>query len=146
MFAIIRKNDDVVVCLSSTPFNITDSSVSGGGWQLDEYNSSNITEAEVTDIPSTFVNGAWIYKNNQWSIYNQSAVNSVIQNQEKNKMSEVRNIRNQLLLDSDIHVMVDRWESYTEEKKQEWKTYRQDLRNLPNVEGFPWVDFPSKPE
>ena len=30
--------------------------------------------------------------------------------------------------------------------KEAWATYRQALRDLPNAEGFPWVDFPNKPE
>lgn len=145
MFAIIRKNDDVVVCLSPTQFNITDSSVIGGGWQLDEYNTSNIIEEEITEIPLGYVNEAWTYKNNQWSVINQSAVDAVLQTQKQNKMNEVRNTRNQLLLDSDIHVMVDRWELYTDEKKQEWKTYRQALRDITTQENPFVITWPIKP-
>ena len=145
MFAIIRKQDDVVVCLSPTPFTITDSLVSGGGWQLDEYNASNIIEEEVAEIPSGYVNGAWTYKNNQWSAVNQSAVDALLQAQKQNKMVEVRMIRNQLLLDSDIAVVVDRWESYTEEKKQEWKVYRQALRDI-TTQSDPFnIVYPTKP-
>lgn len=49
------------------------------------------------------------------------------------KFVEVRRYRNEFLNDSDIYVMPDRWDSYTEEKKSEWKTYRQTLRDLPQI-------------
>ena len=44
---------------------------------------------------------------------------------------EVRSVRNRLLEQSDIAITPDRWEDMTPEKKQEWKTYRQALRDVP---------------
>ena len=44
---------------------------------------------------------------------------------------DLRAGRDALLFSSDIFVTMDRWESYTEEKKSEWRNYRQALRDLP---------------
>ena len=58
-----------------------------------------------------------------------------------------RQERNQLLADSDIYVQPDRWEAYTPEKKSEWSTYRQSLRDLPQNTTDPFNPvWPVKPE
>lgn len=44
---------------------------------------------------------------------------------------DIRTIRNKLLLQSDIAITNDRWEDMTPEKRQEWKVYRQALRDVP---------------
>ena len=60
---------------------------------------------------------------------------------------KTRTLRNELLLQSDIYVLSDRWESYTDEQKIAWKNYRQDLRNLPqsvaNANNIIWPIKPS---
>lgn len=57
---------------------------------------------------------------------------------------KVREIRNQLLAESDCYVLPDRPES--EAVIDAWKTYRQALRDLPEQQGFPFdVVYPSKP-
>tara|TARA_Y100000996_G_C22481117_1_gene626210 strand:- start:301 stop:561 length:261 start_codon:yes stop_codon:yes gene_type:complete len=53
--------------------------------------------------------------------------------------SEMRSIRNGLLTETDWMASSD----YT--MSDEWKTYRQALRDLPSQSGFPDVDFPTKP-
>ena len=53
---------------------------------------------------------------------------------------EMRIERNQLLKDSDFRVLSD----YPDANKEDWITYRQDLRDFPSV----WsvgVPFPTKP-
>lgn len=45
--------------------------------------------------------------------------------------SEVRQIRNMLLKESDLYILQDIYNSLTEEQKNELITYRQDLRELP---------------
>jgi hypothetical protein len=66
--------------------------------------------------------------------------------QEKQKNIQwqiIREKRNNLLKESDILVLIDKWESYTEEQKQKIKTYRQELRDLPSVVEDPFiVTFP----
>lgn len=54
--------------------------------------------------------------------------------------------RNELLVDSDNYVRSDRWATYTEEKRVEWATYRQALRDLPQNTSDPFNPvWPVKP-
>jgi hypothetical protein len=63
------------------------------------------------------------------------------------EMVTLRKTRDKLLAESDIFVLPDRWNSYTEEKKTEWSNYRQALRDLPEtvVDVFNPI-WPVKPE
>jgi hypothetical protein len=62
-------------------------------------------------------------------------------------MVTLRKTRDKLLAESDIYVLPDRWNSYTEEKKTEWSNYRQALRDLPEtvIDVFNPI-WPVKPE
>tara|TARA_R100000278_G_C5420292_1_gene146315 strand:+ start:510 stop:728 length:219 start_codon:yes stop_codon:yes gene_type:complete len=69
-----------------------------------------------------------------------------------NEMNELRNVRNKLLRDSDWAVMPD--SPLSDSKKDEWKTYRQALRDMtktanPKTQGAMLVSssvtFPTKP-
>lgn len=61
---------------------------------------------------------------------------------------DLRENRNKLLKESDVLVLPDRWESYTQEYKDKISKYRQDLRDLPQntsyIEGRDPV-YPEKP-
>lgn len=61
----------------------------------------------------------------------------IIKLQEKNLPAEIRMKRDSLLYESDVLVMIDRWEQYTTEKKTSITNYRKALRDLPLQEGFP---------
>jgi hypothetical protein len=62
------------------------------------------------------------------------------------EMITLRKTRDDLLSESDIYVLPDRWNSYTEEKKTEWSSYRQALRDLPEtVEDVFNPVWPEKP-
>ena len=52
---------------------------------------------------------------------------------DQEKFIEVRQTRDVLLDISDIYVVSDRWDTYTDAKKEEWRTYRQTLRDLPQI-------------
>ena len=52
---------------------------------------------------------------------------------DQEKFIEVRQTRVVLLDVSDIYVVSDRWDQYTEAKKSEWRIYRQTLRDLPQI-------------
>ena len=43
----------------------------------------------------------------------------------------IREIRDRLLLQSDIAITNDRWQTMTDEQKQAWTVYRQALRDVP---------------
>lgn len=52
---------------------------------------------------------------------------------DQEKFIEVRQTRDVLLDISDIYVVSDRWDTYTDAKKEEWRIYRQTLRDLPQI-------------
>jgi len=60
-----------------------------------------------------------------------------------------RRIRNELL-QSDVDPIVTNilyWDSFTSEKKEEWRNYRQALLDVPEQSGFPNdITWPTKPE
>ena len=60
------------------------------------------------------------------------------------KLFNARGTRDTLLKESDWTMLSDN--SLTEEQKTEATTYRQALRDLPAQEGFPDVEFPTKPD
>jgi hypothetical protein len=47
---------------------------------------------------------------------------------------QIRNQRDELLKQSDLLVLIDKWENLTEERKEEIRVYRQALRDIP--QGF----------
>lgn len=62
-----------------------------------------------------------------------------------NKSLLVRQIRIQGLFMSDWAVLPD--SPLSSDKKDEWVKYRQLLRELPNVPGFPWdIEIPTAPQ
>lgn len=62
-----------------------------------------------------------------------------------NKEFSVRYERDFILSRSDWTQMPDA--PLTDEKRAEWTTYRQELRDVPSQEGFPWdVIWPTPPE
>lgn len=75
---------------------------------------------------------------------------SIVVDDEKSRnieMGRLREKRDDLLTESDIYVLPDRWNSYTDEKKNEWAVYRQALRDFPEtvVDVFNPV-WPTRPE
>lgn len=70
--------------------------------------------------------------------------------------SEVKAERNARISDTDTYIQVSdmtvmakakaKREQLTDDDKEAIKTYRQELRDLPEVEGFPFVSFPEIPD
>ena len=62
------------------------------------------------------------------------------------KAQEIRNQRDLLLSKTDYYFLVDNPKQLTEEQLAEVQTYRNELRELPEQEGFPenvtWPDIP----
>lgn len=65
-------------------------------------------------------------------------------NFEQNIINLKKANRNTLLENSDWTMVADN--QLTDEQKSEASTYRQALRDLPDQEGFPDVEFPAKPD
>ena len=66
-------------------------------------------------------------------VYTVDVVPKTKEELDQEKFIEVRQTRVVLLDVSDIYVVSDRWDQYTEEKKSEWRIYRQTLRDLPQI-------------
>jgi len=59
---------------------------------------------------------------------------------------EIKHRRDVYLQASDIYVLTDRWDKYTQEQKTTWANYRQALRDMPSQPGFPsTIDWPLCP-
>ena len=58
---------------------------------------------------------------------------------------QVRSQRDEMLKQSDLFVLIDKWELLTEERKQEIRNYRQALRDIPqafeNPEDVVWPNL-----
>lgn len=56
----------------------------------------------------------------------------------QNKWFEIRSQRDELLKASDLFVLIDRWENLSDERKEEIRTYRQALRDIPSSFNNPY--------
>ena len=68
-------------------------------------------------------------------------------NEEEEKEADIqlkRHTRNMALEQTDWTMASDT--PFTAELKEEITSYRQELRDLPAQEGFPYVEFPTKPD
>lgn len=74
------------------------------------------------DLPHEFIGIGWKLENGEWIAPERDIAA---------EWNHIRSIRNNLLLESDIYVLPDRWSSMTSEKQEEWSLYRQALRDIP---------------
>jgi hypothetical protein len=87
------------------------------------------------------VNGSWTLK------YTLMELNALERARDLETVNmAARTGRDKRLRASDIMVLPDRWESYTNGEKSAWTEYRALLRDLPSQAGWPWViDWPTSP-
>lgn len=96
----------------------------------------------IEQMGPTLVDGVW---HTQWMIRTLTQQEQQ-QYLEQNKQAVVSQ-RNKFLAASDIYVLPDRWESYTTEQKQQWTTFRQQLRDITKQAGFPYtITWPTHPK
>jgi hypothetical protein len=113
--------------------------------------SYNVYVVENTPIPEIFftqgirelnpikLSNKW---KQQWEVYDLSKEEIDIKNDKQAKI--VRKQRDNLLLETDWHIIKSIETGIP--KNDKWVQYRQDLRNLPDQEGFPWnVVWPTQP-
>jgi len=112
---------------------------------VDMFNVRPVTLTEPPEINHTqnLIRSAAPNKKGQWfeTWTIQAATSDEIKERTEMKKNEVRERRTQLLIESDwtqgLDVPVD---------QKTWAEYRQDLRDVPLQEGFPWnVTWPEKP-
>ena len=90
---------------------------------------SNDKRLELDEAP-TYKDGSWSIG---WTVKNKTEEERV--SDEYTKRLE----RDELLKNTDHYALTDRTLS------DEMATYRQDLRDLPEQEGFPYIDMPTEP-
>jgi len=62
---------------------------------------------------------------------NQEEINEDLKRETESQWHQIRSQRDELLKHSDLLVLIDKWESYSLERQEEIKNYRQALRDLP---------------
>ena len=73
-------------------------------------------------------------------------INIDLYSEKQSKWDVVRQQRNELLKESDVCVVSDKWEEMDISDKQKWSFYRSQLRNIPqNFSDPDLVEFPNKP-
>jgi hypothetical protein len=90
------------------------------------------------DIP-TLIDGKWVIG---WTIYDKER--EQIDRETEAAADAIRARRDDLLAKCDWTVLAD--SPLTEEKRAEWLTYRQGLRDISSLEGFPYIDLPNDPD
>lgn len=84
-------------------------------------------------------------------IYTQNFINVELTNEELLAKKDAYSVtaraeRDTRLVASDTKVLPDMWDYYTAQQKLEWKDYRQALRDVPELKGFPFeFEWPISP-
>jgi hypothetical protein len=94
---------------------------------------------DIEVAPQHDGNIGWIWNGTGWDIPDSELTYEEL----CEKVREERN--NRLVLEVD-KLNSPRWESFTEEQQQQWRTYRQELLDITEQEGFPenviWPETP----
>lgn len=78
-----------------------------------------------------------------YKVINGKHTYSVFVENQDNIIESLRTVRNSLLTETDWTQVED--SPFSEEKKAEWKNYRQELRDLTNLDDLTTIIWPSKP-
>jgi hypothetical protein len=97
------------------------------------------TERVAQDSMPTLIENKWVIG---WTVYPKKQ--EQIDQEAESQAELIRTRRNELLSKCDWTVLVD--SPLTEEKKTEWLTYRQELRDISELENFPYVTLPNDPD
>lgn len=110
------------------------------GWYPVRFVPAEKTDNDVVIGQSFVIEGTEVVQYEQIRPKTQDEIN-----QEINQLWEnIRNERNQLLLECDWTQLSD--SPLTAEKKTEWQTYRQELRDITNQSDPKDIIWPTKPE
>ena len=102
----------------------------GNYYQATENIPMNQTDISISERPSS--SHVWNFESSSWVFNNDMA------------LQLIREQRDQLLKDTDKYMLVDF--PMTETKRDEWKVYRQTLRDFPttaDLENLVWTTPPS---
>lgn len=109
--------------------------------ELDSTEQFNSTDTDLIVAPEQSGQIGWRWSDSSWV-----QTPDVVYTTEELCLF-IRIKRNKLLKRFVDRMNPIRWEELSEEKKQEWKTYRQALLDIPEQDGFPInVIWPAKPQ
>lgn len=97
-----------------------------------------IEHVSQNDMP-TLIDDNWVIG---WTVYPKEQ--EQIDQETEAQAELIRSQRNELLSKCDWTVLID--SPLTEEKKTEWLAYRQELRDISELENFPYVTLPNDPD
>ena len=97
-----------------------------------------IERVAQNDMP-VLIEDKWVIG---WTIYPKEQ--EQIDRETEAQAESIRTRRNELLSKCDWTVLVD--SPLTEEKRSEWLAYRQELRDISELENFPYVTLPNDPD
>lgn len=97
----------------------------------------NARTQKLVPQPPALIDGVWTVDKNVVE-----KTQEEIDSEAEHRATNIRNQRDRLLQRSDFSQLPD-----ATVDKEAWAVYRDQLRNIPQQEGFPWdVTFPTKPE
>ena len=102
---------------------------------------------EEVQYDGTLTEGLHIQESKVLQVITRSSPQQInVEEQIQDQWAGVRYRRDELLLESDKFVLFDVYEKFSNEKQQEIKDYRQQLRDIPqNSEGPDNIIWPNKP-
>jgi len=102
---------------------------------------------EEVEYNGTLTEGLHIQESKVLQVITRSSPQQInVEEQIQDQWAGVRYRRDELLLESDKFVLFDVYEKFSNEKQQEIKDYRQQLRDIPqNSEGLDNIIWPNKP-
>lgn len=96
----------------------------------------------IVETNPVYIEGEW---HQSWTV--EDAIAGEIEVRIERRAAEMRSHRTRLLNESVDTINAVRWAVMPEETKSAWITYRQDLLDVPQQQGFPWsVTWPQRPE
>lgn len=134
-------------------FRLYQQSIGGPSWQettqelLDSLNADVVFEgpqAQPTRYQLAFRDGVEQLADGKW--YTKYSVRDMdaeaIAAVDSNQAQQIRQQRNRLLQESDWTQVLD-----APVNREQWAQYRQQLRDITNQQGFPWVvEWPQQPQ
>jgi hypothetical protein len=96
-------------------------------------------ERVAQDSMPVLIENKWVIG---WTVYPKEQ--EQIDQEAESQAELIRTRRNELLFKCDWTVLID--SPLTEEKKTEWLAYRQELRDISELENFPYVTLPNDPD
>jgi DNA-directed RNA polymerase subunit F len=99
-----------------------------------------------TDVEKLVNSDSYIENSQVYTVKVEPKTEAEISSDIASKAAKIRAERNAKLADTVDKINPLRWEAMTDDQKEDWRTYRNDLLNVPEQVGFPdnviWPELP----